>query len=179
MTGLEMESGATFSPCRQYRLRIWRRWSAEPHALFVLMNCSKADEIKNDPTVTRCYRRAMAWARSGFLRVGAVEVVNAFSWIETDSRVLPQRIKEGIDIIGPGNDQAILDAAKGPAIVVCGWGNPGNLLGRGAAVLALLRGAGVVPYALAVNADGTPTHPLYLGYDLMPSPLANLAGGTR
>jgi hypothetical protein len=168
--------GAVFSSCRRYRLRLWRRWADGPHALFVLMNCSKADEIENDPTVERCYRRAMAWARMGFMNVGAVEVVNAFAWVETDSRLLPSRIKEGIDIIGPGNDQAILDACKDAAIVVCGWGNPGNLLGRGAAVLTLLRNAGVRPYALAVNADGTPKHPLYIGYDVMPLAIPRLGG---
>jgi len=35
-------------------------------------------------------------------------------------------------------------------------------------VLRLLRDAGVTPFALALNKDGTPKHPLYVRYETVP-----------
>ncbi len=168
-TLLPPATDATFSPCRRYRYRLWRVWDPDaPRALFVMMNPSTADEVKNDPTVERCQRRAIAWNASGRHVIGGVEVVNVFAWRETDSKLLPKLIAQGVDIVGPENDRHIVEAARTAAIVVCAWGNPGNLLGRGSAVLELLRKAGVQPHALVRNADGTPGHPLYVGYDVMP-----------
>lgn len=170
---LETQTGAVFSPCRKWRYLLWRIWDrTKPHATFCMMNGSKANETKNDPTVKRCTVRVQKWAEIGFLDVGGVKVVNAFGWVETDSTELPKAIAAGIDILGSENDRYILDACRGAAIVVCGWGLPGHqLLGRGPKLLELLRGAGVKPHALRVNEDGSPGHPLYIGYDVLPKPL--------
>lgn len=163
-------SGAVFSPCRRYRYLLWRTWDRTlPHATFCMMNGSTADELKNDPTVKRCVVRVGKWAEMGFMDIGGVKVVNAFGWRETDSTKLPKLIAEGIDILGPENDRHILEACVGAAIVVCGWGLPGHqLLGRGPKLLALLRRASVTPYALRINDDGSPGHPLYIGYNVLP-----------
>lgn len=163
-------TGAVFSECRRWRYLLWRTWDHSlPHATFCLMNGSTADEVENDATVTRCTVRVHRWGDMGFLKVGGVKVVNAFAWRETDSRKLQKLLKAGIDITGPENDRHILDACKGAAIVVCGWGLPGHqLLERGPQVLAMMRAAGIVPFALHLNADGSPGHPLYLSYDLRP-----------
>ena len=171
--GEHVATGAVFSECRQWRYALWRIWNPDlPHATFCLMNGSTADEVENDPTVTRCIERTKRWEESGFLRVGGVKVVNAFAWRETDSTKLPKLVKAGIDITGPENDRHILEACRGAAIVVCGWGLPGHkLLERGPQVLRLMRAAGVVPFALHINADGSPCHPLYLSYELRPVPL--------
>jgi hypothetical protein len=168
-----LSTGAVFSACRRWRYLLWRTWDrALPHATFCMMNGSTADEVTNDPTVKRCCERAARWADMGFLTVGGVKVVNAFAWRETDSRKLPQLVKAGIDITGPENDAHIIDACKGAAIVVCGWGEPGHkVLNRGPQVLALMRRYGIVPHALKVNASGAPQHPLYIGYDVLPAPL--------
>jgi hypothetical protein len=98
--------------------------------------------------------------------------VNAFSLVETYSDQLAAHIAAGVDIVGPDNDAAIIAAAKRSKLVICGWGKPGRLLQRDAAVLQLLRDAGVVPHALAINKDGTPKHPLYVGYTTKPRPLS-------
>lgn len=166
-------TGAIFSACRQWRYLLWRTWDPTlPHAAFCLMNGSTADETDNDPTVTRGQVRARRWKDHGWLNVGGIKVVNAFGWRETDSRRLPKLVKAGVDITGPENDRYILEACKGAAIVICGWGLPGHqLLGRGPKVLAMMRAAGVVPFALHINADGSPCHPLYLSYDLKPVPM--------
>ena len=41
---------------------------------------------------------------------------------------------------------------------MAGWGR----------VLQLLREAGVKPHALRINVDGSPQHPLYVGYEIAP-----------
>jgi len=169
----EAATGAIFSPCRRYRYLLWRIWDATaPPATFCMMNGSTADEVDDDATVTRCCERAARWDLTDFLKVGGVKVINAFGWRETDSRKLPLLVAAGIDIVGPDNDRHILEACRGAAIVICGWGNPGHqLLQRGPAVLKLMRDNGIVPMALKVNANGSPQHPLYISYDTLPQPL--------
>lgn len=166
-------TGAVFSECRRWRYLLWRTWDrSKPHATFCMMNGSDANEVDNDPTVKRCTVRVQRWSDMGFLQVGGVKVVNAFGWVETDSKKLPKLVKAGVDITGPENDRHIMAACKGAAIVVCGWGLPGHqLLERGPQVLAMMRAAGIVPFALHINADGSPCHPLYLSYDLKPVPM--------
>lgn len=164
-------TGAIFSDCRRYRYRLWRIWDRHlPCALFIMMNPSTADEVNDDPTVLRQQRRVMKWGDT-FIeapKVGGVEVVNVFAWRETDSTKLPGLVKAGTDIIGPDNDKWICDAASNAAIVICGWGQPGNLMNRGKNVLKLIHAVCKVPYALAINDDGTPRHPLYIGYNAKP-----------
>lgn len=156
-----VSSGAMFSPCERYRYRLWRRWSENQTALFVLCNPSVADAEFNDPTVERCQRRALA------MGCGAIEVVNIFAFRSTD----PEALYAASDPIGPDNDISIFMAAMMSDIVICGWGTHGALNERGHAVQDMLRTWNIVPHALKVNADGSPAHPLYLPYSLVPVPL--------
>lgn len=162
-------SGAVFSDCMLYRYRLWRIWNPNlPKAVFVLMNPSTADETKDDPTVLRCQWRVSRWP-ADLPAVGGVEVVNVFAWRETDSTKLPGLIANGTDIIGPDNDNAIREAVQDAAIVICGWGAPGNLLNRGKSVLRLIHDTGKAAYCLRLNKDGdTPGHPLYISYKERP-----------
>lgn len=153
-------SGAVFSACRLYRYRLWRQWGEQPPAVFVMLNPSTADEIDNDPTVERCERRARA------MGYGGLRVANIFALRSTD----PQALYGHADPVGQQNDSAILESVSGAGIVVCAWGGHGNLNGRGDAVLHLLRAAGIEPHFLKLNGDGTPRHPLYVGYDVTPKP---------
>ena len=156
------ESGATFSPCRRWRYLLWRRWdSARPVANFLMLNPSTADEVKLDPTCSRARDYAERWG------YGALVVTNVFAFRNTD----PARMKAAQDPVGPGNDAAIVRAAREAGIVVCAWGNHGAFLGRSARVTALLRKNHVELHALRVNAGGEPAHPLYLPSRLSAIPL--------
>lgn len=152
------QSGAVFSECRQYRYRLWRQWGEQPPAVFVMLNPSTADEIDNDPTVERCERRARA------MGYGGLRVANIFALRSTD----PHALYGHCDPIGPQNDSAILESVSGAGIVVCAWGGHGSLSGRGQIVRKLLIDAGVTPHYLKLNRDGTPQHPLYIGYGVKP-----------
>lgn len=158
MTNIFEQTGAEFSPCREYRYRLWRIWDdRKPHALFVMLNPSTADERTNDPTVERCERRARAM---GF---GGLRVANLFALRSTD----PSALYNHADPVGPKNDKAIMRSAEVAGIVICAWGGHGMHMGRGEAVLAMLRGV-CAPHYLHLNRDGTPKHPLYVGYDVQP-----------
>ncbi len=152
------QSGAVFSTCRRYRYRLWRAWSEAPPAVFVMLNPSTADEIDNDPTVERCERRARA------LGFGGLRVANIFALRSTD----PAALYDHDDPVGPENDAAIVESVVGAGLVVCAWGGHGNLHQRGEKVLHLLRSTGVTPHYLRLNKDGTPKHPLYVGYAVKP-----------
>lgn len=49
-------------------------------------------------------------------------------------------------------------------------GGHGLLHARGEHVADLIRGMGVMPHYLKLNQDGTPMHPLYVGYAEEPKP---------
>lgn len=125
-----------------------------------MLNPSTADDIENDPTVERCVRRAVA------MGYGGLRVANLFALRSTD----PTQLYLSDDPVGPENDTAILDAAKTSDMVICAWGGHGNHLGRGDTVRHLLINAGVTPYRLVMNSDGTPKHPLYVAYSVQPKP---------
>ena len=152
-------SGATFSPCRRWRYLLWRRWDAsKPVANFLMLNPSTADEVKLDPTCSRARDYAERWG------YGALIVTNVFGWRATD----PAYMKAAADPIGPGNDAAILRAAKESALVICAWGNHGGFLGRSSRVNELLKKNRITLHTLRVNANGEPAHPLYLPGRLKP-----------
>jgi hypothetical protein len=157
----DAESAAVYSACEAYRYALTRVWAAEaPRLLFVLLNPSTATELRNDPTVERCERRARDM---GF---GALRVCNIFAWRATD----PRALKWAEDPAGPANDAALREGAAWADRVICGWGAHGRHLGRGGAVEAMLRGEGAALWHLGLTQDGAPRHPLYIGYDRQPEP---------
>jgi hypothetical protein len=54
-------------------------------------------------------------------------------------------------------------------LIVAVWGTHGAYLGRDHAVKRIFKGR---LHALAINKDGSPSHPLYLHKDLRPFPYA-------
>jgi hypothetical protein len=154
-------AGARFSACRRWRTLLWRCWDAtRPAANFVMLNPSTADERVLDPTCDRARAYAEAWG------YGALLVTNVFAWRATD----PAEMRAAANPVGAGNDAAILRAARRSALVVCAWGNHALHLGRSADVRRRLGDAGVALHALRLNANGEPTHPLYLPGRLRPRP---------
>lgn len=154
-------SVALFSECMAYRYELTRVW--DPSAgkvLFVMLNPSTADEIRNDPTVERCERRARA------LGFGAFRVCNIFAYRATD----PRDMRAATDPVGPENDGAILRSCAWADDIICAWGTHGAHLERGPAVEAMIRGSGALPKHLGLSKHGHPKHPLYIGYAIQPEP---------
>lgn len=152
---------AIFSPCRRWRYRLERRWSAGARCAFILLNPSTADESSDDPTIRKCKAYAKRWGYGGLI------LGNLFAWRSTD----PAALRTLPDPIGPDNDRHLLSIASEVDRVVCGWGTHGAFMARETAVLEMLTRAGAMPLALHRTADGHPGHPLYLRADAEPLPL--------
>lgn len=146
-----MTADARVSADGRYRYKLSRRWQAGGLTLLmVLLNPSTADARQNDPTVRRCLGYAQGWGFNCLL------VGNLFAY---RSR-WPRDLLTAADPVGPDNDQALLELAAAADLVVAGWGNHGQSLGRAAAVRRLLESYGW--HALGWTKSGQPKHPLYL-----------------
>ncbi|WP_187428352.1 DUF1643 domain-containing protein [Roseobacter fucihabitans] len=121
----------------------------------ILLQCI---EIKNDPTVARCE------ARARHLGFGAFRVTNIFAWRDTD----PAAMKRAHDPVGAESDAVLIKAARWADQVIVAWGVHGAHQGRGAAVVQMLRKAGVDLFHLGLSRAGHPRHPLYLPYAAQP-----------
>lgn len=121
---------------------------------FVMLNPSTANENRNDPTIEKLMKYGAFW---GFQRLA---VVNLFAYRETDSKKL-RPLASMKDIVGLDNDLYIQRVTVASDQVVLGWGNEGDILGRGLYVARML-GAIRVPLWYFKKTDrGEPTHPLY------------------
>ena len=152
--------GATFSPCRTYRYTLWRDlevlgWQSPRYAMFIGLNPSTADEVRDDPTIRRCMGFAKSW---GFPRLC---MTNLFAFRATDPAVM----KAAADPIGPDNDRWLVALAHHAAVVVAAWGTHGTFRDRDKAVRLLLPGR---LHCLRETKDGFPAHPLYLPKTLTP-----------
>ncbi len=143
-------NGAAFSRCRRYRYLLWRNWgNGDRRVAFVGLNPSTADEVKNDPTVTRCINFARNWGYDGIL------MLNAYGLRSTD----PRGLLEVEDPVGPGTDDAIRKACEIVERVVVCWGN--HCTPQREARLVRLIGHRTL-LSFGCNQRGTPRHPLYL-----------------
>lgn len=150
-----VEPVAVFSPCRQWRYELWRRWAPGPFVQFIGLNPSTADEVQDDPTVRRCIAYSKRWGFS------ALCMTNLFAWRSTD----PRGMKAAVDPVGPANDETLTRIAGLAGLVIAAWGVHGTFAGRADHVLKILP---VRPLCLAKTKDGHPGHPLYLRADAKP-----------
>ncbi|MEB3207921.1 MAG: DUF1643 domain-containing protein, partial [Synechococcus sp.] len=143
---------AAFSPCGRYRWWLERIWDpAAPRLLFLGLNPSRADAVRDDATLRRLRGFGRSW---GF---GALEVLNLHALVSPSPRLL----RRATDPVGAENDAWILSRLRlAPATMWLGWGNAGAWGGRDRQVLYLLVQQGVVPQVLGITAAGHPLHPL-------------------
>lgn len=103
-------SSACYSPCEIYRYTLTREWDDTGRKLlFIMLNPSTATEERNDPTIERCERRAVA------LGYGAFRVCNLFAFRATD----PKDLKRAKAPIGPDNLGQLLQAARWADDILC------------------------------------------------------------
>lgn len=146
---------AEFSACRNYRYALWRIWdNAKPFAMFIGLNPSTADEVKDDPTIIRCINFAKSWG------YGGVCMTNLFAYCATK----PSKMKAQTDPVGAENDDWLTKLAKDAEVVVATWGNDGGHLNRSNVITNMLPNL----HYLKMNKSGEPAHPLYLKADLTP-----------
>ena len=150
---LSIPKGAIFSDDRKYRYALWRVWSnTRPLLLLIGLNPSSANEINDDPTITRGIVRAN---RNGF---GGLLMGNLYAYVSTNPEAL---LKNG-ESIGALNDYYLKLMISMSGRQLCGWGSFKPVIYRASAVYSMLPN----PVCLGVNADGQPKHPLYISYHL-------------
>ena len=154
----DYECGAELSDDRAYRYFLWRQWNKDKSmVVFIGLNPSTADEENNDPTITRCENFALKWG------YGGLWMLNIFAFRATD----PHRMKAAPDPVGPDNDAYILKVAAKAGLILATWGNHGEYMDRGKAVIELLHEFDL-NYLGTLTKGGHPRHPLYLKADLRP-----------
>jgi hypothetical protein len=158
-------SSAVFGgPNKCYRYQLRRTWDeTKPHAMFIMMNPSRASLKEDDRSVAKCYRFAKAWGRYGGIYVG-----NTFAYRATDKK----RLSAIADPVDPENDKHLIEMAKLAGIVIFAYGQPGHrrLQAQGLRLAKVLIEKGVKPYVLKLSKNGTPCHPLYLRKTCEPVP---------
>lgn len=147
-----MKSCAVIDDSGKYRYTLERYWGSNSSRIvnFVLLNPSKADATKDDPTVKACMEFAHKWKFDGLV------ITNLFAFRETS----PHKMKSCLRPLGDKNDRYIKEVAKKASTVVVAWGNHGKHCGRDQEVLALL--SGIKLHCLKVTKLGQPGHPLYV-----------------
>lgn len=165
-----IERAATISPCERYRYMLSRKWAPGPTVLWVMLNPSSADALKDDPTVLRCISFSRSWG------AGRLEIVNLAAWRTSH----PDELHDAELPIGPDNNATITMAAglamsePGGRIVVA-WGSsmrfddlaPYFFRGRDQEVLKKLQAFGDV-YCLGATKTGAPIHPMARGRSRVP-----------
>ncbi len=151
---------ASFSPCRRWRYALGDTWDGSlPTLTMLCLNPSVANEERSDPTVTRQCERARR------LGCGSFVMLNAYGLVSTD----PRGLWASEDPVGPKNDVYIRMTLLRTRRLIVGWGKHARP-DRVAQLRWLIEDCGVEPAALKVNKDGSPQHPLYIGYDVQPQP---------
>lgn len=146
-------SGAVFSDCKNYRYCLWRIWDpTKPLVMFIGLNPSTANEVSDDPTIRRVKRFAQEWG------YGGVYMMNLFAWVTP----YPQDLQTG-DPLGE-NDAWLTSIALKCEKIIFAWGNFKEALERSKKVTAMFPDG----YALVINQNGTPKHPLYVKSDVVP-----------
>ena len=150
-------SGALFNgESHKFRYALWRIWDRTKQTLlFIGLNPSTANDIKDDPTIRRLVNFAKSWGYGG-LYAG-----NLFSIVSANPDVL--FLSSSTEQPDRPNDMAIKQMCDLTSTRLVGWGEWGKNAGkRPDTVLALL---GEPVFCLKVNQSGEPCHPLYLPKD--------------
>lgn len=145
---------AEFSADRKHRYFLSRVWDEnKPMVMFVGLNPSKADEFRDDNTVTRCIRFAAKWG------YGGMYMTNLFAYVSTDPQAL---ITSGEDLYR--NDITLRRCAKNSQQVIFAWGAFKLHAKRMETVKKMFPDA----YCLGLTKGGFPRHPLYLPNKTIP-----------
>ena len=147
------KAGAVFDRTGQYRYLLFREFEkGEGTVAFVMLNPHRADETKNDPTITRCARFAQDW---GFARL---EVTNLFALCART----PREFLLADDPVGNLNESYLHRSLSSVDQIIIAWGNYGGYLNRSREFLELAASYKTRLYCLAKNKSGEPKHPLYV-----------------
>lgn len=156
MINLNTHSGAIFSEDKKFRYALWRKWKlAGKYIMFIGLNPSRADAVKNDLTITKLVHFAKQWGFDGLY------MTNLFSYIEPDSAFIKKIDGTNYQqFIGEHCDEYLsLIHADCTQLVYC-WGNFPNISFRSNTIIGKFPGG----KCFGKCKSGAPKHPVRLGY---------------
>ena len=164
----EGETGAIFSADRRYRYRLTRRIDGgKGTVMFVMLNPSKADESRDDPTIGRCTGFAKLWG------YGLLYAVNLSPVVATRPTDLSASLPEPKSVF-LRNFDAVENTAAMSDLIVLAYGNhvsrfrrPGRWRRRDSDIIVSLLSARRKLHCLGRTAKGHPRHPGRLPYDTL------------
>jgi hypothetical protein len=152
----KFKSGAVLSPCEKYRYELWREWDkSKPCVMFVMLNPSTADALKDDPTIRRCMNFAKNWG------YGSIKVGNIFAFRSSNPKDLKVPSTELDYFHADQNAQYLNKMAYESKTVICAWGNPPIDF------VSPLSGLSKLCH-LGLTKKNNPRHPLYLKGETTP-----------
>lgn len=145
-----MKMDAVLSEDRKYRYQLSRVWELDGRMiLFIGLNPSTANEIKDDPTIRRCIGFAKDWGYGGLFMGNLFAMVTPY----------PNDLSVDPESVGKRNDECLEEMWAKSCYVVAAWGNEGHRMDRGEHVAKRF---GTKLWCFGVNQSGQPKHPLYL-----------------
>ncbi len=143
-------TGAEFSPCEQYRYKLWRIWDkSKPIVMCIGLNPSKAGSEKDDATINILKSTLYKLGYGGFY------MMNLFAWISPE----PEDLLTCKDPLGDNRNKLQEVAALCDDVIVC-WGAFKQATERIKEVLPDYPNA----KCFGVTANGRPFHPRAMVY---------------
>ena len=150
---LNENNGAKFSKCSEHRFYLWRIWDeSKPKIMVIGLNPSIANENIDDNTIKRVKKISFNLGYGGFY------MTNLFTFISTD----PSRLDMALGN-HESSDEILKYVASKCDKIVFAWGNF-KVMGRDNEIKKMFPNA----YALKININGSPRHPLYVDGDVVP-----------
>lgn len=141
-----MQKGAKFSPCGRYRYLLFRIWDTnKPFAMCIGLNPSKADSVKDDPTIFNLCTLLRSYG------YGGLYMANLFALISPnpeDLRSEPDPVKD--------NDQWLSTMEQVTKDVIFCWGSFKQAEYRAKKIIQRFPNA----LCFGKTAKGHPIHPL-------------------
>lgn len=157
-----LRTGAELSECERYRYVLWRQWHWDElgqHCMFIGLNPSTADALKDDPTLRRCIRFARAWGCAGLY------MLNLYAFRATN----PADMVSAADPRGSCNLRTFEHYRNRCGLIVAAWGSLAVRYRprvRWASTITAVQAVLDKPmHCLGCTADGSPRHPLYVRGD--------------
>lgn len=144
-----MNKSAIFSDDRRYRYVLTRHWGDGPVAMCIGLNPSNANEIKDDPTITRLIKTLEC------LEYGKLHMLNLYALVSSK----PQALFDCHDPV-KDNDQWLRSMRFESQTLIFAWGNFKGTEHRQKKVREMFDEA----WCFGRNKNGTPWHPLAMMY---------------
>jgi hypothetical protein len=146
-----------------HRYVLRRDWLVGDGVLnMIMLNPSTANDTIDDPTIRRCVGFAKRWGYSG------LAVTNLFAFRATNPTDLREHAKVDYALtVGIENDGHLIREARLAALVVCAWGDWGEIYGRDRDVMNRVLPDHTLG-RIGQTKSGNPLHPCRTAYTNMP-----------